>query len=78
MATFGVGNTILTPEQETDGVIPFQTKRDLYLHGPKTDNAYGTCSRCDLDNHVCPGCGENLNHGTEVCGRCYDEVQLSR
>lgn len=28
------------------------------------------CSRCDTDTHVCPGCGEPLTHGTEVCAEC--------
>jgi hypothetical protein len=28
---------------------------------------YETCDRCNYDRHNCPGCGENLPHGTEVC-----------
>lgn len=28
------------------------------------------CERCNYDTHRCPGCGEPLPHGTEVCGSC--------
>lgn len=30
---------------------------------------------CDLDTHVCPGCGEPLPHGVEVCPPCLEEAQ---
>jgi hypothetical protein len=30
------------------------------------------CDRCNYDTHRCPGCGEPLPHGTEVCGGCDD------
>lgn len=30
------------------------------------------CERCDYDTHRCPGCGEPLPHGTEVCRSCGD------
>jgi len=33
------------------------------------DRAEG-CERCNYDNHVCPGCGEPLPHGTEICPPC--------
>lgn len=29
-----------------------------------------TCNRCNYDMHMCPGCGEPLPHGTEVCTAC--------
>lgn len=30
------------------------------------------CHRCNYDNHRCPGCGEPLPHGTEVCEPCNE------
>lgn len=32
------------------------------------------CPRCDYDRHICPGCGDNLEHGIEVCDTCQGEV----
>lgn len=32
------------------------------------------CPRCDHDTHTCPGCGEPLKHGTEVCPPCLKEA----
>jgi len=29
-----------------------------------------TCERCNYDTHRCKGCGEPLEHGTEVCTMC--------
>lgn len=46
-----------------------------YLHGPDLGHFPETCDRCNFDTHTCPGCGEWLNHGTLVCGRCSDEVK---
>lgn len=31
---------------------------------------YENCDRCNYDTHRCPGCGEPLTHGTEVCAEC--------
>ena len=33
------------------------------------------CPRCDYDTHTCPGCGEPLKHGTEVCAPCLKETE---
>jgi len=30
-----------------------------------------TCDRCNYDVHTCPGCGEPLPHGMEVCDELY-------
>lgn len=31
------------------------------------------CSRCNLDLHRCPGCGEPGNHKQEICDDCSKE-----
>lgn len=31
-----------------------------------------TCERCNYDTHICPGCGEPLPHGVEVCPPCAE------
>lgn len=28
------------------------------------------CHLCDIDRHICPGCGKNLRHGQTSCGSC--------
>jgi hypothetical protein len=28
------------------------------------------CHKCQVDRHLCPGCGENLKHGQTSCGNC--------
>lgn len=28
------------------------------------------CTLCNVDRHQCPGCGEQLGHGVNVCLRC--------
>ncbi|WNY15113.1 hypothetical protein SEA_MACGULLY_8 [Rhodococcus phage MacGully] len=51
-----------------------QTEEHRYLHGPDTPPEPPlNCERCDYDRHECPGCGEWLYHGTEVCGPCRRE-----
>ena len=34
--------------------------------------AWRDCDRCNYDLHVCPGCGENLPHGIDVCDVCRE------
>lgn len=34
------------------------------------------CSRCNYDTHRCPGCGEPLPHGTEVCAGCGNDEAI--
>lgn len=28
------------------------------------------CVRCDIDRHICPGCGDSLMHGQTACTNC--------
>ena len=30
----------------------------------------GTCARCNLDTHYCPGCGRPATHDKPVCADC--------
>lgn len=30
------------------------------------------CDKCNYDTHICPGCGESLQHGVYVCTDCDD------
>lgn len=48
-----------------------------YVHGPVTERR-SDCLECDIDRHSCPGCGEWLHHGTDVCGPCADEHGINR
>lgn len=32
-----------------------------------------SCSQCNTDRHVCPGCGESIGHFEALCGRCEDD-----
>ena len=50
-----------------------QTAEHRDLHGPYHPSEYMTCPRCNYVRHSCPGCGEYLYHGTEVCGPCSRE-----
>lgn len=34
------------------------------------DGCYRCCTLCNIDRHICPGCGKDLNHGIDVCLRC--------
>lgn len=34
--------------------------------------AWRDCDRCNYDLHTCPGCGENLPHGIDVCDVCRE------
>ncbi len=36
------------------------------------------CRRCDFERHICPGCGDNIDHGETVCARCKVEVVATR
>jgi DNA polymerase I-like protein with 3'-5' exonuclease and polymerase domains len=49
-----------------DPVSPLQAENPQpYAPGP-----VGYCRECDLDLHVCSGCGKPLAHGTLACGEC--------
>ena len=37
-----------------------------------TTPAWRDCDRCNYDLHVCPGCGESLPHGIDVCDVCRE------
>lgn len=47
-------------------------------HDSRAERMYDACDQCNYDNHVCPGCGENLSHsghqynGTLHGSRCVD------
>lgn len=36
--------------------------------GPTT----GYCRACDYNRHVCSGCGDSIEHGENVCGKCKE------
>lgn len=36
------------------------------------------CERCNYDTHTCPGCGDNLRHGVEVCVDCETDQIAER
>jgi hypothetical protein len=44
-----------------------------FVHGTARGSFPSECPRCNYDRHNCPGCGEWLYHGTEVCGPCRKE-----
>ena len=46
-----------------------------FLRGPVTGNFWETCSDCNSGRHNCPGCGEDVNHGTQVCAVCKLLIQ---
>lgn len=31
------------------------------------------CQKCNSNSHNCPGCGDDLEHGQEVCRACQIE-----
>lgn len=37
---------------------------------------YLICERCNHNDHRCPGCGDDLPHGTGVCTDCKREHQV--
>lgn len=39
-------------------------------HWCEGKGCYHCCRACNLDQHVCPGCGENIPHGTSCCEEC--------
>jgi len=52
-----------------------------FVHGPRTESEWETCSRCNYDMHRCGGCGEWLYHGTNICGPCrklHEEEEAER
>lgn len=44
----------------TDGSVTVGAERRLDPH----------CDQCNYDTHVCPGCGDDVPHGTVVCAKC--------
>jgi hypothetical protein len=32
-----------------------------------------SCTTCEYDLHLCPGCGCSIQHGIELCMRCRNE-----
>lgn len=34
------------------------------------------CPKCNYNDHRCPGCGEYLDHGTEVCRQCKIDYEV--
>lgn len=58
--------------------IASDEKIDEFLERTEDDSAVPgappgfdpTCETCNIDRHVCPGCGENLQHGQTSCGSC--------
>lgn len=32
------------------------------------------CWRCNYDLHVCPGCGESIEHGESACEECLADL----
>jgi hypothetical protein len=44
----------------------------------RTKNGGVYCEKCDTDNHRCPGCGENVPHGTVACVDCNARVDAER
>lgn len=48
-----------------------QYPRELFDAARRSDE----CQRCNYDRHLCPGCGEPLPHGIEVCGQCQGEIK---
>lgn len=36
---------------------------------------YEVCTRCNYEQHACPGCGHHLLHGQDCCDTCAEEVR---
>lgn len=53
-----------TPEAATD-------RESVYVAWMvQEDSADRYCHACDLDRHICPGCGDTVDHGVVACAKC--------
>lgn len=43
-------------------------------HGHYSPECPQYCSRCNYQQHICPGCGDPLRHGTDVCTDCTNHL----
>jgi hypothetical protein len=47
-------------------------ERDPWDNEPIQDEY---CVKCDLDLHICPGCGIPLDHSEIACAPCNEEYE---
>lgn len=43
---------------------------------PPGDGCEWCCRQCNLDRHLCPGCGMVTGHGDVICGECETRAAL--
>lgn len=44
------------------------------LH-PPNEGCYHCCELCNMDEHKCKGCGEQIEHGSVACAECESEIK---